>query len=104
MLPDVDTSWFTSEYVMICAGGTVSLQSRLQKVVALSTTEPEYMAVIDVGKEMIWMKEFVEELGIQQGEFRLYCNNQSGIHLARNVTYHSRTKHIEGDIISSENK
>ena len=40
-------------------------------------------------------KEFVREQGIRQGEFRLYCDNQSAIHLAKNVTYHSRTKHIQ---------
>ena len=55
----------------------------------LSTTEAEYMAATEVGKEIIG------ELGIRQAEFRLYCDNQSAIHLAKNVAYHSRTKHIQ---------
>ena len=42
----------------------VSWQSRLQKFVALSTTEAEYMAVVEADKEVIWMKNFIEELGI----------------------------------------
>ena len=46
---DVDTSRSTSGYVMMYAGGAVSWQSRLQKTVALSTTEVEYMAAMDEG-------------------------------------------------------
>ena len=41
------------------------------------------------------MKEFISELGIWQEEFRLYCDNQSAIHLVKNAAYHSRTKHIQ---------
>ena len=46
-------------------------QSRLQKVVALSTTEAEYMARVEAGKEILWMKDFIGELGIRQDEYRL---------------------------------
>ena len=95
MLADVDTSWSTSGYVMTYAGGVVSWQLRLRKAVALSTTKVEYLAATEAVKEIIWMKEFISELGIRQEEFRLYCNNQSAIHLAKNVAYHSRTKHIQ---------
>ena len=49
MLADVHTSRSTSGYVMTFAGGAVSWQSRLQKTVALSTTEVEYMAAMDEG-------------------------------------------------------
>ena len=45
---DVDTSRSTSRYVMTCGGGAVSWQSRLQKVVALLTTEAEYMPAVKV--------------------------------------------------------
>ena len=71
------------------------MQSRLQKTVALSTTEAEYMAAVEAGKEVLWMKDFIGELGIRQEEYRLYCDSQSAIHLAMNAAYHSRTKHIQ---------
>ena len=64
MSADVDTSRSTSGYVMTYAGGAVSWQSRMQKSVALSTTEAEYMAAVEAGKEVIWMKDFIGELGI----------------------------------------
>ena len=53
------------------------------------------MSGVESDKEIIWMKDFIGELGIRQHEFRLYCDNQSVIHLAKNMTYHSRTKHIQ---------
>ena len=95
MSVDADTSRSTSGYVMTYARGVVLWQSRLQKTVALSTMEAEYMAVVEAGKEIIWMKDFIRELGIQQEEYRLYCDSQSAIHLAKNAAYHSRTKHIQ---------
>ena len=60
-----------------------------------STTEAEYMAAVEASRKIIWMKEFIGELGIQQEEFQLHSDNQSAIHLAKNVLYHLRTKHIQ---------
>ena len=53
------------------------------------------MAAVEADKEILWMKDFIGELGIQQDEYRLYCDMQSGIHLAKNAAHHSRTKHIK---------
>ena len=75
MSADVDTSRSMSGYVMTYVGGAVSWQLRLQKVVVSSTTEAEYMAATEAGKKIIWMKEFIGELGIRQEEFRLHCDN-----------------------------
>ena len=85
---DVDSSRSTSWYVMTYAGGAVSSQSRLQKFVALSTIG------VEAGKGLIWMNNFLSELGMKQEKFLLHCNNQSAIHLAKNAAYHSRSKHI----------
>ena len=62
---------------------------------ALSTTKVEYIAAIEVGKEIAWIKAFFKELGLQQDEYVIYCDSQSAIDLRKNATYHSRTKHIE---------
>ena len=61
---------------------------------ALSTTKAKYMVAVEAVKELIWMKNFLSELGMKQEKFLLHCDNQSAIHLAKNVVYHSRTKHI----------
>ena len=67
----------------------------MQKCVALSTTEAEYIATTKAGKEIVWVKAFFKELGLQQDEYMVYCDSQSAIDLSNNATYHSRTKHME---------
>jgi hypothetical protein len=37
----------------------------------------------------------MEELGKKQENNRLYCDSESAIHLAKNSTFHSKTKHIQ---------
>ena len=53
------------------------------------------MAAVEAGKEVLWMKDFIGKLGIRQDEYRIYCDNQSAIHLAKNEAYDSSTKHIQ---------
>jgi hypothetical protein len=52
---DVDTRKSTTGYVYTLGGTAVSWVSRLQKIVALFTTEVEYVAVTEAGKEMVWL-------------------------------------------------
>ena len=86
---------------MTFPGGAVFWQSRLQKCVALSTTEAEYIAVVETCKEMLWMKRFVQKLGFKQQRYVIYCDNilirmLSFVQkLGKNASFHSRTKHID---------
>lgn len=95
MAGDVDSRKSTSGYLITFSGGAVSWQSRLQKCVALSTTEAEYIAITEASKELLWMKKFLQELGLEQDKYILYCDSQSAIHLSKNPTFHARSKHIE---------
>jgi len=67
----------------------------LQKIVTISTTEVEYVVVTEVSKELIWLQGLLTELGFEQEMNVLHSDNQSAIHLAKNSTFHSRTKHID---------
>ena len=49
---DKDTMKSTSGFVVMMAGGPVSWRSKLQTTVSLSTTEAEYVAGVDAGKEI----------------------------------------------------
>ena len=69
--------------------------SQLQKVVALSTIEAEYVAVTEASKEMIWLQRLLKELGKERENSVLHCDSQSAIYLAKNPIFHSRTKHIQ---------
>ena len=66
---DVDTSRSTSGYLVTFGGGAVSWQSRLQKCVALSTTEAEYITITEGCKEMLWMKRLFKEIGLKHGRY-----------------------------------
>ncbi|KAA0032307.1 Retrovirus-related Pol polyprotein from transposon TNT 1-94 [Cucumis melo var. makuwa] len=91
MAGDLDGRKSTYGYLMTFAGGVVSWQSRLHKCVALSTTEVEYIATTKACK----MKHFVQEFGFKQQRYVIYYDNQSAIHLGKNATFHSKTKHID---------
>ena len=92
---DVDSRKSTSGCMMIFAGGAVSWQLRLQKCVTLSTTEAEYIAITEGGKELLWMQKFLQELGLKQEKTILYCDSMSAIYLSKNPVLHSRSKHID---------
>ena len=95
MAGDKDSMRSTIGYVFNVGGTIVSWISKLQNVVVLSTTKVEYVSPTEAGKEMIWLQRFMEELGKKQENSRLYNDNQSSIHLAKNSAFHSRTKHIQ---------
>ncbi|GKC63544.1 retrovirus-related pol polyprotein from transposon TNT 1-94 [Tanacetum coccineum] len=80
-----DSGKSTTSYVFTIGGTTISWMSRLQKSVALSTTEAKYMAISKAAKELIWLKNFLLELGMQQEDCVLYCDNQSAVFLAKNL-------------------
>ena len=52
-----------SEKMYTIGGTTVSWMSRLQKCVSLSSTEDKYVAIAEAGKDMIWLADYLEELG-----------------------------------------
>jgi hypothetical protein len=46
-------------------------------------------------KEAIWLQRLCLGIGLVQQEVRLDCDSQSAIFLAKNPTYHSKTKYID---------
>ena len=73
MVGDVDFRKSLSGYLLTFAGGVVLWQSILQPCVALSTKEAEYIAIIEGCKETLWMKNFLQELGVKQDSSVVYC-------------------------------
>ena len=48
--------------------------------------------------EVVWIRSLLEEIGFPvQVPVNLYCDNQAAIHIASNLVFHERTKHIEVD-------
>jgi hypothetical protein len=92
---DLDRRRSTSGYVFNLFGGAISWMSKRQAVVALSTTEAEYMAATHASKEAIWLQRLCSGIGLVQQAVILDCDSQSAIFLAKNPSYHSKTKHID---------
>ena len=84
---DVDSRKSTSGYVYTFGGTAISWVSRLQKIVALSSCEAEYVAITEATKEMIWLQTFLGELGQDHEWSVLYSDSQSVIQLKRWSTF-----------------
>ena len=77
-------------------GAAVSWGSKLQDVVALSSTEAEYMAICHAMQEGLYLRMLQQEMGAnpENGGTLLLVDNQSSIKLAKNPVFHKRSKHI----------
>ena len=67
----------------------------MHKCVTLSTTIADYISITESFKEALWIRKFLEELGLQQEKYVVYSDCQSAIHLSKNSTFHSRSKNID---------
>jgi hypothetical protein len=85
----------TGNLLLLC-GAPVVWRASLQKTVALSSAEAEYMALSDCVKEVLWMRMLLKDIGSEQLEATtIQEDNQGAIALAKNVGYQARTKHID---------
>ena len=75
MAGDRDNRRSTTGYVFTVGGTSVSWVSKIQSVVALSTTEAEYVSATKASKEMIWLQRFLDELGKKEEMGRLYSDS-----------------------------
>lgn len=94
---DIDDRHSICGYVFTLNGGAISWSSKKQSVVALSSTEAEYIGITHAAKEATWIRNLLSELyspQILNYPIIIHCDNKSAIELARNATFHSRTKHI----------
>ncbi|CAM8907797.1 unnamed protein product [Rhodiola kirilowii] len=76
-------------------GCCISWKSQQQSIVALSSTEAEYIAAIEACKEAIWSQGFLKEITSKCYVTTLNIDNQSTLYLCKDPVYHERTKHID---------
>ena len=93
---DVDNGKSTGGYLVTVAGGAISWSSKLQSIVALSSTEAEYIAAVEAGKEILGMRNILTEFGQKlAGPSTLFLDNQSALSVSRNPEHHGRMKHLD---------
>lgn len=92
---DLDKRRSITGMVFTVGGNVVSWRSSLQKSIALSTTEAEWIALGEASKEAMWLRGFINELGFEQDRVEIFCDSQSAIALSRNPVHHEKTKHVD---------
>ncbi|XP_040372964.1 secreted RxLR effector protein 161-like [Rosa chinensis] len=93
---DVEDRRSTSGYVFLMGAGAVAWSSRKQPLVALSTTESEFVAAATCACQGVWMRRILKKLGYsQEGCTIVKCDNSSAIKLSKNPIMHGRSKHID---------
>ncbi len=87
-----------SGYAFLIDGGAVLWSSKQQDIIALSTTEAEYIVLTYTSKEALWMQQFILELFLPlHNPIIIHDNNQSALAFAHAKLgqFHPQTKHID---------
>ena len=93
---DPETSRSTSGFVFISNRGAIGWGSKRQPMVALSSTESEYISLCYAGQHLAYLRSFFEDIGhYQKAPTELMCDNQAAIILSKDPQFRARTKHIQ---------
>src|ERR1700683_431275 len=84
-----------SGYIFQVGAGAVTWSSK-QSLIALSSTEAEYIAQTHAMKEAIWLRSYWSAITSAKltSPSKLLSDNQGAIALAKSTAYHAHTKHI----------
>ncbi|CAI7915282.1 unnamed protein product [Closterium sp. NIES-53] len=75
--------------------GPFSWNSQKQEMVALSSTEAEFIAATSAVCEGLYLQDLLQEAKIAtSASFKLHCDNQSAIKIVKKPGFVNRTKHI----------
>ncbi|XP_071739023.1 secreted RxLR effector protein 161-like [Rutidosis leptorrhynchoides] len=87
---DVNDRHSTSGYCFNMGSAVISWCSKKQDVVALSSTEAEYIAAIMAAQECIWLRRMIGDI-LEKVDYvvKLKCDNESAIKLASNPVFHA---------------
>ena len=104
MIGFVDSDWagdtqhrrsITGMAIMF-GGAVIAYKSKIQKTIALSSTEAEFMAACDAGKTILYLRTILDEMGVDQEEATvLYEDNQGALLMANAQQPTRRTRHLE---------
>lgn len=100
----VDSDWASdtakrksiSGIIIMLAGGAIAYKAKVQDVIALSTTEAEFVAACDAAKMILFFRSILEDLGIPQEEATiLYEDNNGALMMANAQQPTRRTRHLD---------
>ncbi|KAF7130737.1 hypothetical protein RHSIM_Rhsim10G0062000 [Rhododendron simsii] len=93
---DLDERKSTTGFVFFIGDTAFTWTSKKQAIVMLSSYEAEYITANSAVCLDIWLRNVLKHLGfLQELPTKIYVDNRSAIALAKNPTYHERSKHID---------
>lgn len=93
---DIDMRRSCTGYVINMTGGAISWCCQRHPIVALSSTEAEYIALSTTVREILWIRQLSKECDENaQNVVTTFCDNQSAINIGEVEAYRQRSKHID---------
>jgi hypothetical protein len=92
-ISEIDTGRSHSGVITLLNGNPVHWWSKRQSMVALSSTEAEYIAMGDAAKDAVWLREWLLSVFGLAIPVRIICDNQAAIKIVENNTDSARTRH-----------
>ncbi|GJV82273.1 hypothetical protein Tco_1518143 [Tanacetum coccineum] len=97
-LPNRDDTKSQTGYVFILNGGAVVWKSSKQSTTAQHATEAEYIAASEAAKEAVWIRKFIDELGIVPSNdypIKMNCDNSAAIIIAKESGIQKGARHFQ---------
>lgn len=92
----LDSCKSTTGYCIFLSDALVSWKAKKQNTVFRSSTVAKYRALAATSCEIVWLHQLLKDLQINSPSLSLlFCDNNAAIHIASNLIFHERTKHIE---------
>jgi hypothetical protein len=90
----------TGGFIFLLSGAAISWKSKKQTIVALSTTEAEYIAASEAARESIWLQRLSDDLAIissvpHSSPMVVFTDSTGCLSQMENARHHERTKHID---------
>lgn len=85
-----------SGYYVSVNGGALGWSCRKQNLVAMSSTEAEFIALSEATKELVWLKRLCAEFDVDiEDTTPIFTDSQSSMKIITNDGFSDRSKHID---------
>jgi hypothetical protein len=92
----VDSRRSITGYCFFIGHSLVSWRTKKQSTISRSSSEAEYRALASVIYELQWLTFLLRDLRVSRSApSLLYCDNHNALHIAANLVFHRKTKHLD---------